>query len=311
MSSPGRPKSEFRSAKHEGTPMSSPGRPMKALLAALALWSLAPLTQAENGAPRSATLGKLRWATTSIPVCWETMAPSEELLRETVRQAIAMTWEKHSGLRTTGWQQCQPNEAAIRLNVQAGEWPRSYMGRQSLQSERPSMWLNFHIDAHPSFTGCKGRLQRCVLNISVHEFGHALGFVHEQDRPDTPADCDAKLSHDQINYERRASSDLVLLSAYDAQSRMNYCNRGSSFDDKPYEMSAGDIEGIQKLFGLPPAAPVAVVVTPPPPVVTPVPVVVTPPPPVVVVVVVAPPPPAASAPRANPLQPLVDLLKAR
>jgi len=27
MSTPGRPKGEFRSAQHEGTPMSTPGRP--------------------------------------------------------------------------------------------------------------------------------------------------------------------------------------------------------------------------------------------------------------------------------------------
>ena len=40
--------------------------------------------------------------------------------------------------------------------------------------------------------GCPGQGQECcVKKIALHEFGHALGFYHEEERPDLypPQDC--------------------------------------------------------------------------------------------------------------------------
>jgi hypothetical protein len=71
----------------------------------------------------------------------------------------------------------------------------------------------------------------------VHEFGHALGFAHEQNRPDRPSTC---------TEPAQGSNGNLMIGAWDLQSVMNYCNPDWNGNG---QLSATDIAGVRQLYG--------------------------------------------------------------
>lgn len=153
--------------------------------------------------------------------------------RALVRDAIESAWQRWSNIVFTGWGDC-PANIASGIYVDLIRSPGGDFGGDSMprgyHAQGVKVWLRMDT-ADP-------RLLRSVI---MHEFGHALGFHHEMDRPDAKYSNGTQICTDgPVEY----ASGTYLTPYYDDVSIMNYCgppNRNG--------LSAGDIEGVQKLHG--------------------------------------------------------------
>jgi hypothetical protein len=81
-----------------------------------------------------------RWDRAQISVCWLNH-PEYTQERAWVRDQVSKTWEAASSVRFTGWRNCTPAGADVRITVDESG-PRAYVGRRVI-GQSPSMWLNF------------------------------------------------------------------------------------------------------------------------------------------------------------------------
>jgi hypothetical protein len=179
-----------------------------------------------------------RWDRNVITVCWLNH-PELAQQRALVRRAVSDTWVKVSSVRFTGWEDCQPSGADIKIMVdQSG--PRSYVGRNAI-GQSPSMWLNFTFNTWSPT--CRTTIDKCISAIAAHEFGHAAGFVHEQLQPDAPKQCVDHLK--QTGQWEQVGKPPTALTPYDPDSIMNYCNAIWNNNGK---LSNNDVKAILILF---------------------------------------------------------------
>jgi hypothetical protein len=157
------------------------------------------------------------WPSSIIEVTWENpeLAPEEE--RAWVREAVRETWEAESSLQFTNWGKASgDSQRGIRIKIDDVGPYCANLGSK-LDGVKDGMVLNFTFrNWCPQCVGLQANGRKFAIKaVAAHEFGHAIGFAHEQNRNDAPQLC---------QMERQGGNGDWYVTIYDPKSIMNYCN---------------------------------------------------------------------------------------
>ncbi|WP_144021307.1 hypothetical protein [Caballeronia sordidicola] len=192
------------------------------------------------------------WNSHRINVCWDNPSGWDETERNWTKEAVTGAWDANSDVTFVDWTKCpvfgeSPPYLGIRMLIMSGKPVTRQLGEAGIGWNQN---IKLNLDFASYETGCTATSMKemCVKNEAIHEFGHLLAFIHEQDRPDTPTACIDQVLKDDPDYKIMTGG--AVLGPWDAGSIMNYCTPGGFFNGAR-GLTAGDITMVQKYYGKP------------------------------------------------------------
>ncbi|MFP4346425.1 MAG: ricin-type beta-trefoil lectin domain protein [Anaerolineales bacterium] len=200
-------------------------------------------------------------APVQLTVCWENPDEAEPLLgeadqtggaqrREWVRLALKRTWEREARVVFTGWQQCQDEaNAATPPHTLGPRRPGTVDENIKIlitstgggQNPAHGSWGDYQKSGVILNLHCGS--QACIEYLAIHEFGHALGLYHGEERSDWPDDIpDCPRQDYNTSWPWWPVPTEKLWGAPDRNSVMAYCS------GQPTALSPGDVAGIQRAY---------------------------------------------------------------
>ena len=214
---------------------SSRPRKLGAVLAVLATILVgSPVAAQDYGTTTNALKGEGRtWERDSIPVCFEQSAATWPDERAWVQDAVERSWEAASAIDFNLWQDCAADGDGIRVAF-SDEVPHTKELGSSLDGVPDGLVINVEYQNFNVACRDPNVREQCVRSTAVREFGHALGFGHEQRQADAEG-CTAAL---------QGSDAFLDLTPYDPDSVMRYCAGPMTT-----KLSVLDVAGVRGLYG--------------------------------------------------------------
>ena len=170
-----------------------------------------------------------------VPICWNN--PGLDAEKQLAEDALRRTWQANTALEFTFEDSCPTSGTKKYMKIETveahgGSWSGFGMSGTFMgPTDSPRVHLEFDASLSPE------RIEYLI----VHEIGHALGFQHEQDRPDNELG-----PHCRSGWQ--PSNPVSWLGPYDLDTLMNYCN---SSKNNSGELTALDIEAVRAVYGWP------------------------------------------------------------